>query len=449
MRCKVTTKLPYDFIAIGLGPFNLGLACLAAPLGLRSLFLDRKAEFSWHPGMLLDGTTLQNPFLADLVSMADPTSRFSYLNYCKQQGRLYNYYIRENWYLSRQEFDRYCKWAAAQLDNLRYQHEVQEVWYDASLPGYVLAGVRGDTGEGFQYRCRKLVIGIGGVPHIPTCCSPGDARQALHTSAYLGGREALQRCRSITVIGSGQSGAEVFQDLLEQAPQHGYQLNWVTRAPRFFQMENAKLTLELITPDYGRYFYGLGDSVKQQILDDQRSIYNGINQSLLERIYQTLDERRQQGLAGVRLLPGLALQHCRRDAASGQWQLEFQHLQTGARYGHATDGLVFATGYRYQLPGFIEGIRERIRWDAQGRYAPSPNWAVDHGDSEIYVQNVGLHSHGLTNPDLGLACWRNGRLLHELTGHDAYPCEARTAYQDFQPPADCGFVALGQGGTSA
>ena len=97
----MTTELPYDFIAIGLGPFNLGLACLAEPLGSRSLFLDRKAEFSWHPGMLLDGTTLQNPFLANLVSMADPTSRFSYLNYCKQQGRLYNYYIRENWYLSR------------------------------------------------------------------------------------------------------------------------------------------------------------------------------------------------------------------------------------------------------------------------------------------------------------------------------------------------------------
>ena len=64
----------------------------------------------------------------------------------------------------RQEFDRDCKWAAAQLDNLRYQHEVQEIWYDAALPGYVLAGVRGDTGEGFQYSCRKLVIGIGGVP---------------------------------------------------------------------------------------------------------------------------------------------------------------------------------------------------------------------------------------------------------------------------------------------
>lgn len=94
----------YDFIAIGVGPCNLGLACLTAPLSdVRSLFLERKPAFCWHPGMLLDGTTLQNPFLADLVSMADPTSSLSYLNYCKQQGRLYTYYIRENWYLDRQD----------------------------------------------------------------------------------------------------------------------------------------------------------------------------------------------------------------------------------------------------------------------------------------------------------------------------------------------------------
>lgn len=57
----------YDFIAIGLGPFNLSLACLAEPIeSLNGLFLERAEEFNWHPGMLIDKTTLQNPFLADL-----------------------------------------------------------------------------------------------------------------------------------------------------------------------------------------------------------------------------------------------------------------------------------------------------------------------------------------------------------------------------------------------
>jgi lysine N6-hydroxylase len=41
-----------DFIGIGLGPFNLGLACLTEPLpGLNGVFLESKADFDWHSGM--------------------------------------------------------------------------------------------------------------------------------------------------------------------------------------------------------------------------------------------------------------------------------------------------------------------------------------------------------------------------------------------------------------
>ncbi len=89
---------PYDFIGVGLGPFNLGLACLADPLpGVRSLFLEKKRKrsagtraCSWT---VRRGRTRSWPILC---RWQDPTSRFSYLNYCKQQGRIYNYCIREN-----------------------------------------------------------------------------------------------------------------------------------------------------------------------------------------------------------------------------------------------------------------------------------------------------------------------------------------------------------------
>lgn len=444
----MSNDTPYDFIAIGLGPFNLGLACLAEPLnGVRSLFLEKKHQFAWHSGMLLEGTTLQNPFLADMVSMADPTNPLSYLNYCKQQGRLYTYYIRENWYLTRQEFDRYCKWAAARLKNVRYQHDVQEIWHDPKRGCYVVAGTCGPHNTAFQLLAKKLVIGIGGVPHIPACFTKaGGPIEAVHTSNYLSNKANLQRCKNITVIGSGQSGAEVYHDLLLESERHGYTLNWVTRASRFFQMEDAKLTLELITPAYGNYFYSLKPEVKQQVLHDQRSIYNGINQSLIKSIYETLDERSHRETPATRQMTNLALTHCEHLGGSGQWALTFEHTQLGHHYSHCTDGLVFATGYRYQLPRFIEGIRERIRWDSAGRYEPSKSWAVDHHNREIYVQNVGLQSHGLTNPDLGLACYRNSRLLAELTGQDPYPCEPRTAFQDFAPAADSGFELLdGQG----
>ena len=96
----------YDFIGIGAGPFNLGLAALSADLpDVDGLFLEQRTEFDWHPGLMIEGVTIQVPFLADLVTMADPTSRFSFLNYLKQVGRLYPFYIRESFYPLRAEYN--------------------------------------------------------------------------------------------------------------------------------------------------------------------------------------------------------------------------------------------------------------------------------------------------------------------------------------------------------
>ena len=121
-----TTRI-HDLVGIGIGPFNLGLACLADPLDLDAVFLDSADAFRWHHGMMIEGSTIQVPFLADLVSMADPTSPFSFLNFLKQRGRLYPFYIRESFYPLRAEYDAYCRWAAERLDTLRWGRHVTAV----------------------------------------------------------------------------------------------------------------------------------------------------------------------------------------------------------------------------------------------------------------------------------------------------------------------------------
>ncbi|MFX4410421.1 SidA/IucD/PvdA family monooxygenase, partial [Acinetobacter baumannii] len=71
-----------DFIGIGLGPFNLSLASLLHDKSeLQYRFFDQREKFDWHAGMQLPNAMLQVPFMADLVSMVEPTSPFSFLNY--------------------------------------------------------------------------------------------------------------------------------------------------------------------------------------------------------------------------------------------------------------------------------------------------------------------------------------------------------------------------------
>jgi lysine N6-hydroxylase len=429
---------PYDFIAIGLGPFNLSLACLMAPLkDHRGLFLERNAAFAWHPGMLVDRCTLQNPFVADLVSLADPTSRFSYLNYCKQQGRIYACYVRENFYLTRHEYNRYCQWAASRLDSVRFHHEVTALGHDDRRGVYVVRGRDPRSGHGFELAARRLVIGVGATPRLPACCD--DGAHAVHSADYLRHKEALQACRSITVVGSGQSAAEIVCDLLQDSERRGYRLQWVTRSSRFFQLENTKLATEHLLPDYADHFFALPPQVKERVVRGQAAVYNGINAQLINALYDLIDERRDVLGARVQLLPNMDLVACAHD---GDWQLEFRHTELDRRYRHRTDGLVLATGYAPRVPDFVDGIRHRIAWDAQGRYRQQRHYAVDLDGRDVFVQNAGGHGHGVTSPDLGLACHRNAHIIRALTGVEHYPIETRTALQDFAPRPGGPFVEI-------
>lgn len=229
----------HDFIAVGVGPFNLSLACLTAPIeNLDGLFFDKNESFNWHPGMLLQDTTLQIPFLADLVTLADPTSPFSFLNYIKEQGKIYSFYIRENFLLLRNEYNQYCQWAIKKLPNIYFNTEVKVIEYDENQELYFVTTFSSKTNAETIYKTKKIVLGTGTAPHIPKSCQSLKGK-AIHSSAYIQNKSELQKQKSITVLGSGQSAAEVFNDLLQEIDVYGYQLNWITRSSRFFQWITA------------------------------------------------------------------------------------------------------------------------------------------------------------------------------------------------------------------
>ena len=85
----------YDLIGVGIGPMNLGLSALAHPTPLRTLFFDESEQFSWHPGMMIKDSMMQTSFISDLVTLADPTSPFTYLNYLRSLNRLHTFYFYE------------------------------------------------------------------------------------------------------------------------------------------------------------------------------------------------------------------------------------------------------------------------------------------------------------------------------------------------------------------
>ncbi|KPC62029.1 lysine N(6)-hydroxylase/L-ornithine N(5)-oxygenase family protein [Streptomyces chattanoogensis] len=424
---------PYDFIAIGLGPFNLGLACLTAPITeLDGLFLDDKPAFDWHPGMMLDSTHLQVPFMADLVTLADPTSPFSFLNYLKESGRLYPFYIRENFYPLRAEFNDYCRWAAGKLDTVRFAHQVTTVEYDESAQLYVVHADH--QGARRTFRARKIVLGTGTPPHIPDACRDlgGDL---LHNADYLDAKAALQAKDSITLIGSGQSAAEIYFDLLQDIDSHGYHLTWATRSPRFFPLEYTKLTLEMTSPEYVDYFHALPAATRDRLNTTQKHLYKGIDSELINDIFDLLYQKSLAGPVPTRLLTNSALHSASYEAASGTYTLGLRQEEQGQDYSLDTQGLILATGYRHRVPDFLTPVRDRIAWDDSGRYDVARNYSIDTTGHGIFVQNAELHTHGFVTPDLGMAAYRNSCIIRELLGREYYPVEKAIAFQEFAAPA--------------
>ncbi|MBC8951996.1 lysine N(6)-hydroxylase/L-ornithine N(5)-oxygenase family protein [Xenorhabdus sp. PB62.4] len=427
------TKI-YDFIAIGIGPFNLGLACLVQPIQeISSLFIDQKPAFDWHPGMMLENSTMQTPFMADLVTLASPTHPLSFLNYIKQKGRIYSFYIRESFFLMRKEYNQYCQWAAEQLSNLRFNTRVENISHDAISSLYTLHCIDTLTGDKHKFFCKKLVLGTGPSSYIPKCCRPFTV-QMVTSGNYLKNKAALQQKKSITVLGSGQSAAEIFYDLLQDIDIYSYQLNWVTRSPRFFPLEYTKLTLEMTSPEYVDYFYGLPEKKREALNRTQKSLYKGINNSLINEIFDLMYIKRLNGELDVALYTNSELRQVRQiteeQGADKKLVLDLFQQEQEAEFSLATEGVVLATGYQYQTPSFIEGIQHLIRWDKQGRYDVQRNYSIDH-NNEIFVQNVELHTHGFVTPDLGMASYRNSRLIQEITGAEHYVIEKSIAFQQF------------------
>ncbi|MET8287001.1 lysine N(6)-hydroxylase/L-ornithine N(5)-oxygenase family protein [Streptomyces sp. NPDC048448] len=418
------TGKTYDFVGIGLGPFNLGLACLAEPIAeLDGVFLESKPDFEWHSGMFLEGAHLQTPFMSDLVTLADPTSPYSFLNYLKESGRLYAFYIRENFYPLRVEYDDYCRWAASKLSSVRFSTTVAEVTYEDAPGVYAVRTEAGDT-----YRARHLVLGTGTPPYLPEACADlgGDF---IHNSRYLRHKKELQAKESITLVGSGQSAAEIYYDLLSEIDVHGYRLNWVTRSPRFFPLEYTKLTLEMTSPEYIDYFHALPEQTRYRLQTEQKGLFKGIDGELIDAIFDLLYQKNLGGPVPTRLLTNSALNSVRHE--DGGYTLGLRQEEQGKDYELRSEGLILATGYKYAEPAFLAPVRDRLRYDSRGNFDVARNYAVDTTGRGVFLQNAGVHTHSITSPDLGMGAYRNASIIRELLGTEYYPVEKSIAFQEF------------------
>jgi len=420
----------YDIAGIGIGPFNLGLAALLSELpALSFVFFDQKEGFEWHPGMMIDHATVQVPFYADLVTLASPASRYNFMSFLQHQKRLFRFGTRENDFITRKEYNQYCSWVAARVTGLYFGTHVTAILYNNKAACYEIITI-GKNGLPKNFFSHHLVIGIGSEPYIPPFLHSGELPDVFHASAYLFKKPMLLGKKKIVIIGSGQSAAEIMYDLLPYYKQFSGGLDWFTRSSRIYPLDFSKFSLEMTSPDYIDYFYGLDPAVKMEVLKEQNSLYKGINASLISNIYNFLYETSlDDPHSTIRIHTNAELKAITQSPNLGL-DLRFSHRQQGSSFNHMADAVILATGYRQAVPPFLQPVRERIRWK-DGLYDVCRNYSIDKNESEIFVQNAEMHTHGFSTPDLGMGPYRNAIIINAILGKEHFILEKNTAFQRF------------------
>lgn len=402
-------------VGIGAGPANLSLAALLhGDQEQPNLFFDRKPSFTWHDDQLITGATLQVSIFKDLVSLSDPTNRFSFLSYLHQHGRMYHFLNAQFAEVPRSEFRNYLAWAAETNENVVFSESVEEVEFD---------GVFRVTTNRRQVTADNIAVGVGTVPWVPEFAVQHLGAGHCHVSQYLSHAKDLAGKR-VAVVGGGQSGAEAFLDLISRPEaQRPSSVSWVSRRRNYFPIDDSTFTNDFYMPEYSDYFYRLSETKRAELNSAHMLSSDGISESTLRAIYQELyrlqfierDEHR------FGLLPNRTVVSADR-TASGIFEVTLRHNdEADQNQVLAVDSVVWATGFRPAPKKFLEPLMDRIEIE-NGEVRVDEDYAVSWDgppDRNIFMQNAVRGQRGLPDVNLSLNAWRAQRITDRLRGNDA------------------------------
>lgn len=400
-------------VGIGAGPANLSLAALLhGDPRQPNFFFDRKPAFTWHDDQLITGATLQVSIFKDLVSLSDPTNRFSFMSYLHEQGRMYHFLNAQFSSVPRTEFRNYLAWAAESNENVVFSESVERVDFDGEAFRV--------TTDRRQVTADNIAVGVGTVPWVPDFAAPHLGAGQFHVSQFLSHAKELAG-RRVAVAGGGQSGAEAFLDLISRPEsERPACVSWISRRRNYFPIDDSTFTNDFYMPEYSEYFYRLSESKRAELNSAHILSSDGISESTLRAIYQQLyrlqfierDEHR------FGLLPNRTIVSVDR-ASSGVFEVMLRHNdESGQSQCLPVDAVVWATGFRPAPKTFLEPLMGRIETE-NGEARVDEDFAVSWDgppDRNIFMQNAVRGQRGLPDVNLSLNAWRAQRIVNRLRG---------------------------------
>lgn len=414
----------YDVLGIGFGPSNLALAIAlqeqAQQQGrhYQALFLDKQQDYRWHGNTLVTQSELQISYLKDLVTLRNPTSPFSFVNYLHQHDRLIDFINLGTLYPCRMEYNDYLRWVARQFcGQCAYGEEVSRVEPVQGANGIELLKVLSTDVRGQErFRlARSVVVSTGGTPRIPAAFAHlRDDTRVFHHSRYLES-VAKQPCLKnpsmrIAVIGGGQSAAEAFIDLNDSYPTA--QVDMILRAAVLKPADDSPFVNEIFAPSYTDLVFNEPQAEREKLIQEYHNTnYSVVDLNLIESIYSIFYRQKVANQQRHAFL-------CRRTveaavADSQGIELTLRDSATGATEQRRYDAVILATGY--QRSSHRELLAPLA--DYLGDYQVGRDYRL-HTDPRlragIYMQGFSQDSHGLSDTLLSVLPMRAAEIATSI-----------------------------------
>ncbi len=436
----------YDLIGVGFGPANLSLGVALQeeaerPGGtdLERLFLEASPEQCWHPGMLLENSLIQITVLKDLVLPVNPRSRFTFLSYLQEKGRLFQFLNLRDLFPSRTEFNDYLCWVAGQLaGHVRYGRRVRAVRAvegDGEVDLLEVVTSDGATGREERYLARNVVVAVGGRPWVPPgagiAATEGSDR-VFHSHQFTWridrGFPDRSRPHRFVVVGSGQSGAELFYCLFNRYP--NADVTATVRGFGYKPADESHFVNEVFLPEMVDFFYDLPAGRQAEVIDSFRDVnYSVVDHPLIQKIYRALYDERVVGRDRARLVPYQELLAV--EERDGVVETRFRDLVRDRETTLECDGLVLCTGYRWDREHpLLDELSPWLASDEEGRYRVLRDYRLEGRDGfapGVYLQGYCESTHGISETVLSLLPVRAGDIARSLLARLARGAESPVA----------------------
>ncbi|MBP2478946.1 L-ornithine N5-oxygenase [Crossiella equi] len=388
-----------DVLGIGFGPGGIALAAAIeeeAP-GLSRLFLEARGEPAWQPGMLLSGSDTQHHPSRDLATLRNPRSRYTFLNYLHETGRLLDFLNVPTAFPLRKDYARYVRWVAEQLSGVvRYRSRATAI--EATGDHYTVT-----TGDGEVFRGRTLVYGTGRTPRIPAVFAPHLGAKVFHSNDYqwriARARQAAGRPLTVAVVGASQSAAEIALDIHSGSPDR---VLAVMRSFGYRQKDHSPFSEQAYFPEFTDYYYAASREGKARLDRELRpSNYSTVDLDVLQALYV---RRYEDGVDGVRRLELHGSNEITGvEAGAGGVRLALRELNTGERTAVTADVVVLGTGFRdlgageqqERCPALLAPLVPALHTDEDGVLAVTRDYRVPGDVPPLFLNGLCEHSHGL------------------------------------------------------